>query len=136
MNIGKPCSMSDEPFALHRAVIFSVIRQCLPQYLVVQLFVRYQVLQTQIFITGCSGIELIVELVRTQRQSIEINQERGAVFEKFLQNPVGLVPFDITVGSDSAKFSFSAEYATIADSKGIRYGRSCTKTVRCPLLRQ
>ncbi|MBN1446482.1 MAG: hypothetical protein JXA28_01025 [Bacteroidetes bacterium] len=43
------------------------------------------------------------------------------MFEKVMQNPVGLFPFDVTVGTDSAEIRFSAEYASFVEVKGVRY---------------
>ncbi len=73
-----------------------------------------------LFSTGCIPY-IIQEHQRWQKATIRQNHERGLVFERFLQNPVGLFPFDATVGTDSAEIHFSEEYASFVEVKGVRY---------------
>ncbi|MCB2204472.1 hypothetical protein KQI65_06955 [bacterium] len=66
-------------------------------------------------------VELVDSIHSVKRQYDERQRELSAAFDRFCQGRTGLLPFDVTVGTDSTELTFNADYSSIADVKGIRY---------------
>jgi len=66
-------------------------------------------------------VDLGVKINRMQQEHIARNLARGVEFEKFFYGHLTVIPFDVTVATDSAEFTFREDLSAIVEVEGIRY---------------